>query len=72
MDREIGSRFYNRYVGKLEVVEGISCQSCVFFGEGKFDLPFCLTEEIRSNVGNCTAAERTDGKSIVFIKVEEQ
>ena len=48
--REIGSTFHNRYVGKLQVVEGISCQKCVFFGEGKLDLPFCLTKEVRINL----------------------
>ena len=72
VSREIGSTFYNCYVGKLEVVEGISCQKCVFFGEGKLDLPFCLNEEVRKNLGHCTAVQRSDGKPVIFIKVEEQ
>lgn len=72
MDREIGSTFDNRYVGKLKVVEGISCQACVFFGKGELNLPFCLTEEVRKNLGHCTAAEREDGKPVIFIKVKEQ
>ena len=72
VSREIGSTFYNRYVGKLEVVEGISCQKCVFFGEGKLDLPFCLNDEVRKNLGHCTAVEREDGKPVIFIKVKEQ
>lgn len=71
MDREIGSRFYNRYVGKLEVVEDISCQGCVFFGKGELN-PFCRTEEVRSNLGHCVAPERADGKAVIFVKVEEQ
>lgn len=72
MDREIGSTFDNSYVGKLKVVEDISCQGCVFFGKGELNLPFCLTKEVRSNLGHCTAAEREDGKPVIFIKVEEQ
>ena len=66
--REIGSTFHNRYVGKLQVVEGISCQKCVFFGEGKLDLPFCLTKEVRINLGHCSAAERADGNLLYSLK----
>ena len=72
IDREIGSTFINSYVGKLEVVEDISCQSCVFYGKGDSHLPLCLTKDVRINLGHCSAAERADGKPVIFIKVEEQ
>ena len=68
VDREIGSTFINSYVGKLEVVEDISCQKCVFFGKGDSHLPFCLTKEVRINLGHCSAAERADGNLLYSLK----
>ena len=64
MERKIGEIF--EYNGtKLEVVEGRPCDGCVFSGRSHcFDLKAII-------LGYCGGTLRSDGKCVIFKKVEE-
>lgn len=72
MERKIGGIFefkgskYNDSV-KLMVIESDTCEGCYF------QLPVyghCSTKQIYEETGSC-ASERTDGKYVIFAKIEE-
>ena len=66
MERQIGEQF--DFLGvKLEVVEGEenSCDGCYIGGT-----QICGYECIINYLGFCASSERSDGKDIIFKKVE--
>lgn len=64
MERQIGETFGFSEV-TLEVVENSSCVGCYFF---KSDI-YCDGYK-NETVGDCGADGRSDGKSVIFKKVE--
>ena len=64
MERQIGEHFYYKDAA-LEVVENSSCVGCYFF---KSDI-YCDGYK-NETVGDCGHDGRSDGKSVIFKKVE--